>query len=197
MERQPANRYFKRTKLTDIIMTHGKLSRGDDKHHLAVFCDFLLGILDPDPWKRWTAFQAAQHPFLTGRKSRRQRPESEHTEAPPRTITSKANDNMTGINWVPPWDPSICRRKLLTVQKTRERQQALQRGYGATRQQQQQQSYETSGVEVDLYERMRQNSDSANLGWDGKGYVDMVLFGSLVCHAFLTGIRLFLVIVVV
>lgn len=103
-EKQNTNRYFKRTKLADIVMLHG--TPKEDREQVSLFVHFLLGILDPDPWKRWTAFQAAQHPFLTGAHPRRK------------------SDDMDIIYWVPPWDPSICRRKLLNVQKTREKQQA-------------------------------------------------------------------------
>ena len=167
LERQPANRYFKRTKLSDIVMLHGNVSRSEDKQHLAVFVDFLLGILDPDPWKRWTAFQAAQHPFLTGGRSRRRRPEAENNNNNNNTEVTATN-NEIGVHWIPPWDPSICRRKLLTVQKTRERQQALRRGYGATRQP----GYDGGDrVDMELYERMRRNSGSASFAGDGNGYV--------------------------
>ena len=103
-DKQNTNRYFKRTKLADIIMLHG--TPKEDREQLSLFVHFLSGILDPDPWKRWTAFQAAQHPFLTGAHPRRK------------------SDDLDVIYWVPPWDPSICRRKLLNVQKTRERQQS-------------------------------------------------------------------------
>ena len=146
-------------------MLHGNVSRSEDKQHLAVFVDFLLGILDPDPWKRWTAFQAAQHPFLTGGRSRRRRPEAENNN---NNTEVTATNNEIGVHWIPPWDPSICRRKLLTVQKTRERQQALRRGYGATRQP----GYDGGDrVDMELYERMRRNSGSASFAGDGNGYV--------------------------
>lgn len=167
LERQPANRYFKRTKLSDIVMLHGKVSKSEDKQHLALFVDFLLGILDPDPWKRWTAFQAAQHPFLTGERSRRRRPEADNSNSNSTNNNEvTATNNEMGIHWIPPWDPSICRRKLMTVQKTRERQQALRRGYGATRQH----GYDgVDRVDMELFERMRRNSDSGSFVGDGNG----------------------------
>ena len=112
-EKQHTNRYFKRKKLTDIVMLHG--GSKEDSEQLSLFVHFLLGILDPDPWKRWTAFQAAQHPFLTGASPRRK------------------SDDVDSIYWIPPWDPSICRRKLLNVQKMREKQQALRRSFGNSR----------------------------------------------------------------
>ena len=61
------------------------------------------GILDPDPWKRWTAHQASMHPFVTG------------------TITDSHRKSKE-FYWSPPWDPSICHRKLLSVSKAREKQ---------------------------------------------------------------------------
>uniref|UniRef100_A0A7S1GLQ8 Protein kinase domain-containing protein n=1 Tax=Cyclophora tenuis TaxID=216820 RepID=A0A7S1GLQ8_CYCTE len=114
LEKQPTNRYFKRKKLSDIVMLHGHAN--DDKEQLGLFVHFLLGILDPDPWKRWTALQASQHPFITGSSSHRRR-------------TEERRSREFDIYWVPPWDPSICRRKLLNVQKTREKQQAMRRNF--------------------------------------------------------------------
>jgi hypothetical protein len=76
--------------------------------------------LDPDPWKRWTAFQAASHPFLTGNTSE-WRPID--VNAPPEKDENHAN-KICGYYWEAPSDPTIYRRKLLNVQKTREKQQA-------------------------------------------------------------------------
>lgn len=122
LEKQPTNRYFKRTKLSDIIMLHGKATSREEQDELALFVHFLLGILDPDPWKRWTAFQASQHPFIIGGRTNRVTPENVNK--------ASGGNNKSQVFWVPPWDPSICRRKLLNVQKTREKQQALRRGFG-------------------------------------------------------------------
>lgn len=74
------------------------------------------GILDPDPLKRWTAYQASMHPFVTGATTRR------------RSGTAlDSSSREFDICWTPPWDPAICRRKLLDVQRTREKQRALRR----------------------------------------------------------------------
>lgn len=112
-EKQHANRYFKRKKLADIVMLHG--GPKEDQEQLSLFVHFLKGILDPDPWKRWTAFQAIQHPFITG------------------VQPTRKSDDANAIFWDPPWDPSICGRKLLKVQKMRERQPALRRSLGNAR----------------------------------------------------------------
>ena len=45
LEKQPANRYFKRTKLSDIIMLHGQHCQGDEKEMLGLFVHFLYGML--------------------------------------------------------------------------------------------------------------------------------------------------------
>lgn len=151
LEKQPANRYFKRKKLADIIMLHGKATTVEEKEHLTLFVHFLLGILDPDPWKRWTAFQASQHPFVTGTNSHRQ-------------------VNGGSIHWVPPWDPSICRRKLLNVQKTREKQQSVRRsgcGYGR----------DNSRIDVEMRASGSDTTSTVLLG--GSGYVSIIVFGSM------------------
>ena len=58
--------------------------------------------MDPDPWKRWTAHQASQHPFVTG-------------------DINEAQLRAREFHWLAPWDPSICHRKLLSVKKAREK----------------------------------------------------------------------------
>ena len=55
------------------------------------------------------------HPFVTGREHRR------------RSGTADSSSREFDICWAPPWDPAICRRKLLDVQRTREKQRALRR----------------------------------------------------------------------
>lgn len=77
-------------------------------------------MLEPDPWKRWTAFQAASHPFLTGNSS-----EGRHLD-PTAEVGKDENhaNKYCGYYWKPPSDPTIYRRKLLNVQKVREKQQA-------------------------------------------------------------------------
>jgi type II secretory pathway pseudopilin PulG len=90
----------------------------------------LEGILDPDPWKRWTAFQAASHPFITGGPL-------ESSSAITRSSSSPRDENQAnrlfGLYWEPPPDPTIYRRKLLKVQKMREKQQLARRGLGRVR----------------------------------------------------------------
>jgi dual specificity protein kinase YAK1 len=44
LEKQPANRYFKRTKLSDIIMLHGQHCIGGEKELLGTFVHFLYGM---------------------------------------------------------------------------------------------------------------------------------------------------------
>lgn len=115
LEQQPTNRYFKKKRLEDIVMHHGVCNTKKEKEQLGLFVHFLKGVLDPDPWKRWTAKQASMHPFLTGSNLYRSklgevRPDGTRTGAKP-----------YDIHWVPPWDASICRRKLLVVQKTKEK----------------------------------------------------------------------------
>jgi hypothetical protein len=76
--------------------------------------------LDPDPWKRWTASQAASHPFLTGNTS-----EGRFVDSISGAGTDENNANKKcHYYWQAPSDPSIYRRKLLSVQKMREKQQA-------------------------------------------------------------------------
>ena len=127
LQKQPGNRYFKRTKLSDILALHGRSSTGADRDLVPAFTHFLYSILDPDPWKRLTAFQAVQHPFITGEVH---------------TLRSKTDDIEVNVKeenqanlmldtfWPSPWDPAICRRKLLNVQKIREKQQAARRTMG-------------------------------------------------------------------
>ena len=73
------------------------------------------GILDPDPWKRWTANQASMHPFVTHGPANRQGHDTGNSSV------SRRNE----VCWNPPWDSSICKRKLLAVQKAREKQPGL------------------------------------------------------------------------
>jgi len=93
-------------------------------------CSTNSGLLDPDPWKRWTAYQASQHPFVTGIAGQLRK----------KTASTKIDykeENQANIGfdlyWAPPWDPGICRRKLLNVQRMREKQNAQRRGYAQPR----------------------------------------------------------------
>lgn len=83
---QPSKAYFKQTYLPDIILEypltkkHAKQSE-IDKGEFAVqpyltaemgqrraFINFVEGLLNLDPIKRWSPQQAAKHPFITGEK---------------------------------------------------------------------------------------------------------------------------------
>ena len=141
-------------------MLHGKVTSKEDRDQLELFVHFLLGILDPDPWKRWTAFQASQHPFITGGQSHRRRPDNSsvnnnnNNNDETTTTTAGGGNNNFDIYWVPPWDPSICRRKLLNVQKTREKQQALRRGFGSRH------GNDTDRIDIEAHDRLRRGSDN-------------------------------------
>lgn len=109
LEQQQTNRYFKKKRLEDIVMHHGVCNTKKEQEQLCLFVHFLKGVLDPDPWKRWTAHQASMHPFLTGSSVYR--------------IKSREGDGAKpyDIHWVPPWDASISKRKLMLIQKTKEK----------------------------------------------------------------------------
>ncbi|KAL7577733.1 hypothetical protein ACA910_010497 [Epithemia clementina (nom. ined.)] len=130
LETQPGNRYFRRTRLPDILTLHAQNLQGEERELVPAFIHFLYGLLDPDPWKRWTAFQAMQHPFLTGALHQLRR-KTERDKFDPKD-TNHANLHLE-FYWKPPWDPAICRRKLLNVQKMREKQQAMRRSLASTR----------------------------------------------------------------
>jgi serine/threonine protein kinase len=114
---QNTNRYFKRKKLEDIVLLHGHVSNKPQGQSTAAnpevtiaqnwFIHFLKGMLDPDPWNRWTSQQALSHPFLSDKPMQIQQ----------RTNTGLSLDELV---WSPPWDPTICQRKLRTVEKTRD-----------------------------------------------------------------------------
>jgi serine/threonine protein kinase len=114
LEQQPTNRYFKKKRLEDIVMHHGVCTTKKEKEQLGLFVHFLKGVLDPDPWKRWTAKQASMHPFLTGSNLYRSKLGDIGPDG------TRSGPKPYDIHWVPPWDASICRRKLLVVQKTKE-----------------------------------------------------------------------------
>lgn len=124
LSKPPGNRYFKRQRLSDILVLHAQNCQGEDRRIVPAFVHFLYGVLDPDPWKRFTAFQAAQHPFVTGQLSQL-RIKTDDMVLNPRE-ENQANIELD-VYWPPPWDPSICRRKLLNVQKIREKQQAMRK----------------------------------------------------------------------
>jgi len=122
LQKQPGNRYFKRKLLSDIILHKGQSGKQEDLRSLKAFIHFLYGILDPDPWKRWTAFQVASHPFFTGATM-------QENVDPSKIKDGNHANRLFNLYWEAPSDPSIYRRKLLNVQKTREKQQAARRGF--------------------------------------------------------------------
>jgi serine/threonine protein kinase len=124
LEKPPGNRYFRKKSLSGILNLHSANLPEEERLLLAAFEHFLLGVLDPDPWKRWTAFQAVQHPFITGQLAQlRKKSEGLRLEA---KETNQAN-LILNYYWKAPWDPAICRRKLLNVQKMREKQHVVRR----------------------------------------------------------------------
>jgi serine/threonine protein kinase len=111
LEQPPANRYFKFKHLRDIILHHGNRANVEERQSLVLFVNLLRGLLNPDPCERLTAYQALSHPFFTGNKAQLRRKVSDGVKS--------END----FNWSPPWDPSICRRKLSLKQVSNNRSQ--------------------------------------------------------------------------
>ncbi|KAL9649567.1 hypothetical protein ABK040_003245 [Willaertia magna] len=78
-------RYFNYTKLPDLIKHYGDVSKLDEKEIRTrySFIDFLNGLLQIDPAKRWTADQAILHPFVTGQEFKEpfQPPPTKHSIA--------------------------------------------------------------------------------------------------------------------
>ncbi|GKY98015.1 hypothetical protein MPSEU_000759600 [Mayamaea pseudoterrestris] len=127
LEKQPGHRYFRSRKLVDIIALHAQARPNENKDLLMAFIHLLYGVLDPDPWKRMTALQVMQHPFLTGNCS-------ELTTTPETRPDSKEENQanlILGVYWQVPWDPAILRRKLLNVQRQREKQQSARHSAGS------------------------------------------------------------------
>ena len=115
LEQQQTSRYFKKTRLEDIVMHHGVCNTTKEREQLGLFVHFLKGVLEIDPWKRWTAHQASMHPFLTGSSVYRIKASSTGD------VSSDGNVKPYDILWVPPWDASISKRKLVVLQKTKEK----------------------------------------------------------------------------
>lgn len=124
LDKPPGNRYFRKKALSEVLKLHSCNVSEEEKQLLNAFTHFLHGLLDPDPWKRWTAFQAVQHPFITGQLTQLKK-------KTPDTVLDPKETNLANLvldhYWKSPWDPAICRRKLLNVQKMREKQQAMRR----------------------------------------------------------------------
>lgn len=75
VQEQPSKRYFQATTLPDIIRTYPLARKSgkpaDVQKEMAnrnSFVDFVTGLLQMDPTKRWTPQQAKLHPFITGEK---------------------------------------------------------------------------------------------------------------------------------
>ena len=65
-----SKKYFKHKRLPDIVRSYPYGRRLDTQYILKedqerrLFLNLVLGLLDLNPWKRWTAKQAAEHPFF-------------------------------------------------------------------------------------------------------------------------------------
>lgn len=118
LEQQQTNRYFKKKRLEDIVMHHGVCNTQKDREQLGLFVHFLKGLLHPDPWKRWTAHQVLNHPFLSGNSVYRMKASSGVVDVDGTRLGVRPYD----ILWVPPWDASISRRKLILIQKEKEKE---------------------------------------------------------------------------
>ncbi|KAI0697241.1 kinase-like protein [Cytidiella melzeri] len=77
-QEQPGKQYFKATTLPDIIQqapmpafkSNSRQAHEIEKemNNRAAFIDFCQGLLNMDPFLRWTPQQARLHPFITGEK---------------------------------------------------------------------------------------------------------------------------------
>lgn len=74
-EEHPSKQYFPSTKLDEIIMnypfpkTNMKPAEIEkEMQNRASFVDFVSGLLNMNPFERWTPHQAAMHPFITESK---------------------------------------------------------------------------------------------------------------------------------
>lgn len=72
---QPSKQYFKQTKLPDIINEYPLPKKNTKQADIdremqqrKAFINFVEGLLNLDPIKRWSPQQAAKHPFITGEK---------------------------------------------------------------------------------------------------------------------------------
>jgi serine/threonine protein kinase len=71
----PASKtYFKHSRIPDIVRTYpmpfrrrsSPAAAQQEMESRRLFTHFCLGLLQPNPWKRWTPRQALTHPFVTG-----------------------------------------------------------------------------------------------------------------------------------
>uniref|UniRef100_A0A7S4ABX7 Protein kinase domain-containing protein n=1 Tax=Pseudo-nitzschia australis TaxID=44445 RepID=A0A7S4ABX7_9STRA len=165
LEKQPGNRYFKRKLLSDIILHKGQSGKQEDLHQLKSFIHFLYGILDPDPWKRWTAYQVASHPFFTGAIM--------GGNVDPSDIKDRNHANrLFNMYWEAPSDPTIYQRKLRSVQKTRERQQAARRGYGRSHSRSRSESPPSQDGMPTVRNAFSNNNNSAHGTYSVTGHMD-------------------------
>ncbi|CAN6635461.1 dual specificity protein kinase Yak1p [Trichomonascus vanleenenianus] len=72
---QPSKQYFPSTNLREIVMSYPLPRRNMKKSDVdkemqnrVAFVDFLTGLLNLNPFERWTPQQAAMHPFITESK---------------------------------------------------------------------------------------------------------------------------------
>ncbi|ORZ21528.1 kinase-like domain-containing protein [Absidia repens] len=65
----PGKKYYPQTELPDLILetrpSHRSHGNAEQEHRRAMI-DFLQGLLELNPLKRWTPQQARHHPFVTG-----------------------------------------------------------------------------------------------------------------------------------
>ncbi|KAJ2787859.1 dual specificity protein kinase yak1 [Coemansia interrupta] len=72
VEEKPSKRYFTATTLSELITTYPvrrKMNDIEQQHEYQMriaLIDFLRGLLEMDPNKRWSPQQAMMHPFITG-----------------------------------------------------------------------------------------------------------------------------------
>jgi len=126
------NRYFRQKRLADIVARHGgraATATEADRVALRHFVHFLTGLLEPDPWRRWTAYQAISHPFLMGGTFRVATPADAHGAV--EALAHGRGPDDPGA-WSPRWDASICHRRLLHVERSREMQSRRGRGAAGT-----------------------------------------------------------------
>ena len=93
-DEQPSKQYFPSTNLRDIIMNYPPPRRNMKKIDIdremanrVSFVDFVQGLLNLNPFERWTPQQAMMHPFITESKfvgpyvpSLIKQPQSQHTQ---------------------------------------------------------------------------------------------------------------------
>ena len=134
-------RYFQQTRLADIIASYPMQRKGlarreveRERERRRLFVDFLGGLLDTVPHKRWTARQASAHPFITHSSSSLNAPpasKSGHAETP---ATTPAGSQGSGAeppaaphdplrDWVPPPDPKAIDRRLNYAWQQQQQQQ--------------------------------------------------------------------------